>query len=64
MGLREPSLQSREGRLNTEAKFSAIPGGTSPASLRLPRTTVLGYFQSSPFDKLRAGSSGLSVKAT
>ena len=29
--------------------------------LDLPRTVVLGYFQSSPFDKLRAGSTGLSA---
>jgi hypothetical protein len=48
MGLREPSLQSREGRLNTGAKFWAVPGGTRPASLRLPRTTSWATF-SRPF---------------
>jgi hypothetical protein len=37
--------------------------GTGDAGLfmasRLPRTGVLGYFQSSPFGKLRAGSAGI-----
>ena len=29
-------------------KISAVPGGTSPDSWRLPRTIVLGYFQPVP----------------
>jgi hypothetical protein len=39
--------QSREGRLNTGARTSAVPGGTSTASWQTTQDYVLGYFQSS-----------------
>ena len=36
------------------AKISAVPGGTSPDSWRLPRTIVLGYFQPSLRDSMQS----------
>jgi hypothetical protein len=45
--------------LNT-GEFSAVPSGLLDGGF-LTQDYVLGYFQTSPFDKLRAGSSGLSA---
>jgi hypothetical protein len=50
--------QSREGRLNTGTEFSAVPSGLLDDAFPT-QDHVLGYFQTSPFDKLRAGSTGL-----
>jgi hypothetical protein len=50
--------QSREGRLNTGTEFSAVPSGLLDDAF-LTQDYVLGYFQKSPFDKLRTGSTGL-----